>query len=193
MRDKLHFVMNFPKDEKYVSILAKEGNLEHVERKRERVKKKIKQRLVASASLAEANEGGGEVAEAAAELAAADAGGGDDAGIEDDDFFLADDDEGEEEEGDEEDEEDKEEKEAEKQKQEARKRKREKERGASRAQDKKGENASKPPPREKPPSDAPIFISKPKVRQPSTEQSAKVDPGAPARARSEGGRKRRKN
>ena len=65
LRDDLHYVMNFPKGYKYVSILKSEGDTEHLERKREKLRQIIKERMVADAALAEANEGG-EVAAAAA-------------------------------------------------------------------------------------------------------------------------------
>ena len=45
--------------DKYVSILKREETPEHLERKREKLRQKIKENMVADAALAEANEGGG--------------------------------------------------------------------------------------------------------------------------------------
>ena len=85
LKDDLHYVTNFPKGFKYVSILKQEGDTEYLKQKRDKLRQIIKERMVEDAALAEANEGG----EAAA--AAAKAMGGD-AKKEKDDFFMEDDD-----------------------------------------------------------------------------------------------------
>ena len=82
LREDLHYVLNFPKGYKYVSILKREGDTEHLERKREKLRQKIKENMVADAALAEANEGGEAAAAAAAMGASA-------AVVEKDDFFMA--------------------------------------------------------------------------------------------------------
>ena len=63
------------------------GDTEHLERKREKLRQKIKENMVADAALAEANEGGEAAAAAAAAMGASAA-----AVVEKDDFFMADDD-----------------------------------------------------------------------------------------------------
>ena len=85
LRDDLHYVQNFPKGYKYVSIIKQEGDAEYLERKREKLRQKIKENMVADAALAEANEGGEAAAAAYADIGAAEKGGKRE---EKDDFFL---------------------------------------------------------------------------------------------------------
>lgn len=79
----LHYVMNFPKGHKYVSILKQDGDTEYLLEKRERLRKIITENLLKSAALAEANEGGEAAAAAAAEM-----GGTGGKETEKDDFFM---------------------------------------------------------------------------------------------------------
>ena len=84
-KEDLEYVMNFPRGEKYVSVLVNDGDTEHSKKERERLRKLVKANLAARASLADENEGGAEMA------ANADTGVDED----EDDFFLNDsDDEG---------------------------------------------------------------------------------------------------
>ena len=78
-RDDLEYVINFPRGEKYVSVLVNDGDTEHSKKERERLRKLVKANLAARAALADENEGGADVA------ANADAGA-----EEEDDFFLND-------------------------------------------------------------------------------------------------------
>ena len=89
-RDDLHYVMNFPKGYKYVSILKQEGDTEYLKEKREKLRQKIKQNMLEDAALAEANEGGEDAAAAAKAM-------GSGKKQEKDDFFMEDDDEDDEE------------------------------------------------------------------------------------------------
>ena len=80
LRDDLHYVTNFPKGYKYVSVLKGDAEDDAIKRKREKLRIIIKERGLADAALAEANEGGTDVAAAAAAKK--------DDGKEKDDFFM---------------------------------------------------------------------------------------------------------
>ena len=82
LKEDLEYVMNFPRGEKYVSVLVKEGDTEHATKERARLRKLVKANLAAAAALGDENEGGAAIA----------AGAEDGAGDDDDDFFLDDDD-----------------------------------------------------------------------------------------------------
>ena len=84
VKEDLEYVMNFPRGEKYVSVLVKEGDTEHATKERARLRKLVKANLAASAALGDENEGGADMA--AQGDAAIDA--------EQDDFFLNESDDG---------------------------------------------------------------------------------------------------
>jgi len=81
LKEDLEYVTNFPRGEKYVSVLVKEGDTEHATKERARLRKLVKANLAAAAALGDANEGGADVA----------AGADDPKSDEEDDFFLDDD------------------------------------------------------------------------------------------------------
>jgi hypothetical protein len=86
LREDLHYVMNFPKGFKYVSIIKSEGDAAYLDQKRARLRQIIRERMVAEAVLAEANEGGEAAAAVGVHGGAAKA-----SVVDDDDFFMADD------------------------------------------------------------------------------------------------------
>ena len=97
LKDDLHYVLNFPKGYKYVSILKQDGDTEYLNEKREKLRQKIKENLVKDALIGEANEGGADAAAAAAEI------GGDwkskkATSVQKDSFFLEEESDGEDEE-----------------------------------------------------------------------------------------------
>ena len=82
LRDDLHYVTNFPKGYKYVSVLKGDADDDAIRRKREKLRQIIKERGLADAALAEANEGGTDAVAAAAVKAAGEK------EKEKDDFFM---------------------------------------------------------------------------------------------------------
>ena len=81
LREDLEYVMNFPRGEKYVSVLVKDGDTEHATKERARLRKLVKANLAEAAALGDENEGGAEMA-AHGDVS--------DAEEEKDDFFLDD-------------------------------------------------------------------------------------------------------
>ena len=69
LRDDLHYVTNFPKGYKYVSVLKGDADDDAIRRKREKLRQIIKERGLADAALAEANEGGTDAAAAVVKAA----------------------------------------------------------------------------------------------------------------------------
>ena len=51
LREDLEYVMNFPRGEKYVSVLVKEGDTEHATKERARLRKLVKANLAEAAAL----------------------------------------------------------------------------------------------------------------------------------------------